>query len=316
MQDDSRRGFLKTVGALPAAMAAMPNGAVAADEPKLPLVKFGKYSISRMICGSNPFGGLSHLSTFINYEMRQYYTPDQIVKTLHHCQEEGITACQGLRPDLYKKFTDEGGKIHVFANGQNNPARIEATAKSGAIGMHHFGVTTDVLYKQGKIDEIGEFLKRARDTGLLTGVCTHIPAVVDVVESKGWDFDYWMLAVYQWGRTKEELEKMFGDRRELLPVETYNVIAREGYSEVFLNGDPERMYKMIRQVKKPTLAYKILAAGRKCENPKFVEQAFKEAFENIKPTDSIIVGFWPRYTDQIAEDAEFVRRYGTLKNGA
>jgi uncharacterized lipoprotein YehR (DUF1307 family) len=72
------------------------------------------------------------------------------------------------------------------------------------------------------------------------------------------------------------------------------------------------MYKVIRQVKKPCLAYKILAAGRKAENPKVIEQAFQEAFENIKPTDAIIVGMYDRYIDQVAENAEYTRRFGAV----
>jgi hypothetical protein len=121
-----------------------------------------------------------------------------------------------------------------------------------------------------------------------------------------------MLAVYQWGRTKEDLEKMFGDKKDMLPVETYSLLAREGYSEVFLNGDPPKMYKRIKQTKKPCLAYKILAAGRRCLNPTTIEAAFKEAFDNIKPSDAIIVGMYDRYIDQVAENCAYVRRYGAL----
>ncbi len=42
-----------------------------------------------------------------------------------------------------------------------------------------------------------------------------------------------------------------------------------------------------------------------------VEQTFKEAFENIKPTDAVIVGIYDRYADQQAENAEYVRRFGS-----
>jgi hypothetical protein len=84
----------------------------------------------------------------------------------------------------------------------------------------------------------------------------------------------------------------------------------DGYAEVFLSGDPPKMYKTIRQTKKPCVAYKILAAGRKCRTPALVEQAFQEAFENIKPSDAIIVGMYDRYVDQIAQNCEYVRRFG------
>lgn len=90
----SRREFLKKLSALPvAAMAAEQVTKISHAQnakPKLPLINFGKYSLSRLICGTNPFDGGSHLSVFVNYEMRRYYTPEQILKTLRHCQEAGI----------------------------------------------------------------------------------------------------------------------------------------------------------------------------------------------------------------------------------
>ena len=67
-------------------------------------------------------------------------------------------------------------------------------------------------------------------------------------------------------------------------------------------------------MKKPCMVYKILAAGRKCETPERVEAAFKEAFENIKPTDVVIVGFYDRYSDQAAENAALVRKYGSVSS--
>ena len=309
--EHSRRDFLLTAGTLAVTTSGVvANGAEAAEAPKVPQVKFGKYSISRLVCGSNPFGALSHLSPMVDFEFRQYYTPDQVVKTLLKCQEEGINTVQGLNAARYQAFVKAGGAMQVLSNGSGNPAGIKSMIENGAIGIHHFGVTTDVLYKQGKLSQAREYLKSVRDAGILVGLTTHIPEVVDTAESEGWDLDYYMTCVYQWGRTKEDLEKLYGDKKDLLPVETYSLIAREGYSEVFLNGDPAKMYKRIRQTKKPCVAYKILAAGRKCQTPASIEQAFQEAFANIKPSDVIIVGMYDRYMDQIAENCGYARRFG------
>jgi hypothetical protein len=308
----SRRDFLVRAGALAAAAGAVSNSAIAADAPKLPQIKIGKYSISRLICGCNPFGAMSHTSPMIDFEFRQYYTLEQIAQTVRKCQEEGINTAQGLTAERYKALVKAGGNIQVLANGRGDPAGIKAIIENGAIGIHHYGVTTDALYKQGKISTAREYLKRVRDAGVLVGLTTHIPEVVDTVESQGWDIDYFMTCVYQWGRTTEDLEKLFGDKKDLLPVEAYSMVVGDGYAEVFLNGDPPKMYKRIRQTKKPCLAYKILAAGRKCLSASSIEDAFKEAFENIKPSDAIIVGMYDRYVDQIAENCGYVRRYGAV----
>ena len=53
-----------------------------AAENALPQFQIGQHSFSRLIVGANPFNAGSHLSNFVNREMRAYYTPDRIVETL------------------------------------------------------------------------------------------------------------------------------------------------------------------------------------------------------------------------------------------
>ncbi len=77
---------------------------------------------------------------------------------------------------------------------------------------------------------------------------------------------------------------------------------------VFLEKDPERMCRVIRQTRKTCLAFKILAAGRLADTPEKLEKAFRFAFANIKPQDAVIVGMYPRFKDEIREDAELARR--------
>ena len=309
LPERSRRDFLLRAGAV-AVTGGLADPIAAAEEPGMPQIKIGKHSISRLICGCNPFGAMSHTSPMIDFEFASYYTLEQIALTLRKCREEGINTAQGVTAERYQALLKAGGNIQVLANGRGDPAGIKAMVANGAIGIHHYGVTTDALYKQGKLSVAREYLKRVRDAGMLVGLTTHIPEVVAIAESEGWDLDYFMTCVYQWGRTTEDLEKLFGDKKDLMPVEAYSMVVGDGYTEVFLNGDPPKMYKAIRQTNKPCLAYKILAAGRKCLTPESIEQAFQEAFRNIKPGDAIIVGMYDRYVDQIAENCGYVRRFG------
>jgi hypothetical protein len=66
------------------------------------------------------------------------------------------------------------------------------------------------------------------------------------------------------------------------------------------------MYRVMRQTRKPCFAFKILAAGRIPDRG--VDQAFRTAFESIKPTDGIYVGMFPRVKDEVKENAERVHR--------
>jgi len=70
------------------------------------------------------------------------------------------------------------------------------------------------------------------------------------------------------------------------------------------------MTAIIRILNKPCLAFKILAAGRKCDSENAVGNAFRYAFENIKATDAVIVGMFPRDTDQVRENVNHTLKYG------
>ncbi len=203
----SRREFLKAAGVAPAlvwaAQCSRAGMAANAEGSELPQIAFGKHHISRLVCGANPFNGGSHLSGFVNREMKSYYTPEQILKTLRRCEEVGITCWQAGtgNSELYRRHVNEGGKMRFLVI-ESNPQHIAALAAAGTIGVAHHGESTDHLFKSGQIDKVADFLKRVKDAGLMAGVSTHMPAVVDTIESKGWDLDYYMTCVYERHRTQ------------------------------------------------------------------------------------------------------------------
>jgi hypothetical protein len=302
----ARRDFLKAAGAVSAAAIASkfvgaetPASATTPAERKMPQIQIGKCSLSRLICGNNTFGAGSHLSVFVNNEMASYFTPEQVLKTLRRCEEVGINTWQASAGSLgpYRRHLDGGGKMQFLAIETDQPDVVEKLAKGGCIGIAHHGEATDSLFKQRQLDKVNDLLKRVRDAGLLVGVSTHMPEVVDAVESKGWDLDYYMTCLYERHRSEADLQKLLGDVP--LPV-----------GEVYLKGDPPRMFKAMRQTKRTCLAFKILAAGRFSDRPEWVERAFKDTFAAIKPNDGVIVGIYDRYADQAAQNAALVRRFG------
>lgn len=275
--------------------------ASAADLPPMPHVALGPHSVSRLICGANPFNGGSHLSVFFNRALREYYTQEQILKTLLRCQEVGVNCWQsgGENYKLHVHFCDQGLRMHYLSINAGDPAIIPTLADAGCIGIAHHGETTDQMFKQGRLGEMHGYLKRVRDAGLLVGVSTHMPAVVDAVESAGWDVDYYMTCVYERHRSAAELERLLGQAP--IPV-----------GEVYLPGDPPRMFAAMRATGRPCLAFKILAAGRLSDRAEWVERAFRETFASVKPADAVIVGMYDRYSDQPADNAALVRRFAAL----
>jgi hypothetical protein len=273
-------------------------------QTSLPQIQLGDHKLSRLIAGSNTVNGGSHLSRFVNAQMKRYFTPDQVQAFFKHCEELGINTYQASRGNLdaYRQYVDGGGKLHYLALWSDHPDRptdLDELVSGGTIGVVHHGEVTDVMWKEGRIDEARLACKKIRDAGAMVGVSTHIPDVVDHIVSAGWDVDFFMCCVYERHRTREELKALLG--HVPIPVK-----------EVYLEDDPPRMFKAMRQTDKPCLAFKILAAGRLCDKPEWVEAAFKSTFEQIKANDAVIVGMYPEYEDQAAINAEYVRRFSAL----
>lgn len=297
----NRRDFLKSAAALPLAA-----GALAAESPAdgnaMPTVPFGKVRISRLVAGANPIGAGSHLSHFVDNQMREYFTDERILEFLQRASVEGISLWQAHNENFehWQRFKRAGGAMHYISlasAGPNCGFTVADAARMGFLGLAHHGEVTDSLFKEGKIEEAREYTKRVRDAGLLVGVSTHMPAVVDYIEAKGWDVDFYMTCVYERHRSREELARLLGH----VPIPA---------GEVYLEDDPPRMFKAIRATRKTCLAFKILAAGRLCQSAGQVAQAFETTLKNIKPTDAVIVGIFPRWSDQIKEDADLVKRFG------
>jgi len=268
----------------------------------MPRIALGPYSLSRLIVGANPFNGGTHLSRFLNLHTRRYFTPERILGVLDDCQREGINAWQSSpgNLDLYRRHREQGGQLQYISlawDDPNNPDALDHLAEAGTIALAYHGEMTDRLFKTGQIDQIRDYLARIRDRGFQVGVSTHMPVVVDYIESAGWDIDFYMTCVYERHRTRDELKALLG----YVPIPI---------PEVYLEEDPPRMWKAMRQTPRPCLAFKILAAGRLCEKQETVERAFAETLANIKPNDAVIVGVYPEFEDQVHLDADYVRKYG------
>ena len=98
--------------------------------------------------------------------------------------------------------------------------------------------------------------------------------------------------MYKRTRTDEEWRKVLGGEQ------------MEMQRECYIQSDPPRMYKVMRAAKKPCFAFKIMGAGRVTN----AEQAFRLAYESIKPNDGVFIGFFPRAKDEVRENCERTHR--------
>lgn len=297
---NGRRAFLKSSTSLAAALAIRRlANAQEPIRPLLPKVRFGEYEISRLVVGSNPFYGYSHFNHILDELMREWNTPERVCQTLRQCEEEGINAYQYSHHERslsdIEQHRANGGKIHVIGVNFGETPVEDVVKRLRPIAMYHHGEAVDVLYREGKMSQVQDYTKRLRQTGVLVGIGTHKPEVVEYVEERGWDVDFYLLCAYNRTRMPEEIRKMLG----VLPLPA---------SEVYLETDPPRAYHVARQTQKTCFLFKILAAGRLTSSPQSIDSAFKMAFESIKPNDCVVVGMYPRYKDEVKENCERVRR--------
>ncbi len=240
--------------------------------------------------------------------MKEYFTDDRIVEFLWRCEREGIGAHQLSRPErmapIVRTLRQRGSRmkfICLHAGGPDRMSADEVVRQTQPIAIVHHGGVTDRLFREGKSGEVHDFVKRVRDAGVLAGVSAHNPDCIKRIADEGWKVDLFMTCFYYLTRTPEELEKM-------PPV----VTLQAGYP--FFASDPLAMTEVGRQVDQPCLGFKILAAGRMCGKAYKVEAAFKFAFEHLKPTDGVIVGMYPRFDDQISQNAGYTRKFAAPRD--
>ncbi len=265
---------------------------------QVPQMKFFNAEISRIVLGVNPFYGFAHFNNNFAAAMREWYTPERVCEVMHRCNQYGINAFNYVQldraPQDLARFVAEGGKMHLIIQVTANADAGMLVKTLKPLALQRQGEVVDDAFQSGKMETVREWCKKARDMGVLVGVGTHIPEVIEKVDEEGWDVDFYSGCVYNRRRTPEEWKKVLNG--ELLEMP----------HEIYVQSDPSRMYKVMRQTKKPCFAFKVLAAGR--ITGKGVEQAFRTAFESIKPTDAIYVGMFPRYRDEVKENAEIVQR--------
>ena len=125
MKNLNRREF--TNGALAAlAGAALGQPAAAAPQAGLPTVRWGKFHISRVLVGHNPFKGTSHFSPELSKEMREYFSSGSRrgPELLRRCQQLGINTCQigsEMCERILRDFYASGGSMQWIPTFYSKP---------------------------------------------------------------------------------------------------------------------------------------------------------------------------------------------------
>ena len=251
----------------------------------LPMGKIGDVKITRLIVGGNLTSGFAHSRDLIYVSplLRQYFTDEKIFETWQICEECGINTGV-LRLDdqvisLINRYWDErGGKLQWIA--QIKPRKqdledfrtdIKMAIDNGAIGAYIQGGVGDSLIEKGHVDLLGEALECIKENGVIAGIGGHSLEVPIACEKAGLNPAFYM-------KTLHSLNYWSANRQP----EHDNIWCT----------NPEQTVQFMKDVKRPWIAFKVLAAG--AIGPK---KGFEYAFEN--GADFICVGI---FDFQVRED--------------
>ena len=247
---------------------------------KLPTGRIGNLEISRIICGGNLLNGFAHARDliYVSELLRNYFTDEKIMETWELCEENGINTmistvnspyAGGKDPTLrvIDKYRDQrGGQIQWLAQcfpQANDFSRIKIAADNGADGAFVQGQMGDLWAKHGRVDLLAKAVDLIKENGMVAGIACHDIAVPIALEKAGVPVDFYMKTLHDdnyWTATPKDERPPDGG----LP----------GHDNMWCT-QAEKTIEFMETVKKPWIAYKVLAAG--AIHPR---EGFKYAFEN------------------------------------
>jgi hypothetical protein len=254
--------------------ATNPGKAKPAAAPP-PRGRIGKLEVSRLICGGNLFSGFAHSGDllYVSSLLRHYFSEDKILDTLQLCEESGINTAI-LRTDEHitgalKRYRSErGGKIQWIAQTyptEANPKdNIKMAIDNGAVGAFIMGNNAETIAKTGKRDLLGEIVAFIKQNGLVAGIGSHALEIPILSEQQKFEPDFYF--------------------------KTHNTVG-------YVSQDPRDIAALMKTIRKPWIAFKVLGAGRM--QPK---DGFELAFRN--GADFINVGM---YDFQVEQNVGLVR---------
>ena len=286
-EDTNRRGFLnKTLlGAVGAGavlgseenrmLAAMADQKPAATPPKpdipttpLPCGKIGKLTISRLILGGNLIGGWAHSRDliYVSKLFKAYNTKAKIFETIELSQACGINAVQLDPRDAtevieYNRTHSTPIQMLMCYSPNVDPVKtrdeIKRLVDQGVAALHCHGGVADQFVMKGQIDVIAKAVEMVKAEGLPAGVSSHSLETPLACEKNNIGADYYMKTFHldrYWSATPEAgreewcwYKPMSGDHAK--------------YFDNMFCLDPEKTAAFMETVKKPWIAFKIMAAG-------------------------------------------------------
>jgi hypothetical protein len=315
-QNIDRRDFIKkslltsATGAF--AMHATQDQALAKDAEKklgtaqnapttveLPKGRIKDLRISRILLGGNLLTHFTH-SRDLKYVYNltaHYNTEEKIFETMALAEAHGVNTlvihtAAGVVSMLKKYRHKQGGKIQwiicptaqVDTQPEDFRNQVKQLVDEGVEAIYLWGVVSDRLVSEGKIDMIARAVEIAKEHGVPSGVGAHDLKVIKECERNKIDADFYI-------KTFHHHNYPSAPRPDQL---------KSVYSEVpgYWCNNPQEVIDFMKTVEKPWFAFKVMAAGAIPPT-----DAFRYAFEN--GADFVLAGM---FDFEIAEDVLVANR--------
>jgi hypothetical protein len=259
-------------------------------DKKLPEGKLGNLTLSRMILGCNPIIAWSHSRDLIytNRLMKAYNTEDRIIQTLHMARQAGINTFQLTTEafpvfNKYKELSNEKMQTLVMATLPERDffSNLKLAVDNGADAIYIHGRVCDAYARAGNLEGLSKAFDYIRKQGLQAGVGAHCLETIQICEKANFESDFYFKTFHHdkyWSALPEANREPY---IEIGPSYTDH----NKYCDNMWDLHPDRTVEFLKEVKKPVIGFKVLAAG--AIQPKV---GFRYAFEN--GADFICVGMF------------------------
>jgi hypothetical protein len=257
---------------------------------KLPQGKLGEHNMTRLIMGCNLISGYAHARDlrYANTLFKAYNTNQKILETFHLGEMAGINATFMVNrnyPIFHKYLKLFGGKMQsicqTYLKEDNFLGDIDLAIDNGANTLYIQGAESDRYVREGKIDMLGKAVDYIKKQGYLAGVGAHSIEVIKACEREGIPADYYVKTFHHdkyWSAHPMENRVEFS-------VDVKKFLDHNRPHDNMYDLFPEVTAAFMKDVRKPWIAFKVLAAGAIL--PK---DGFRYAFEN--GADFICVGMF------------------------
>ena len=304
----TRRDFLgNSAAALAAGGAVLATAAdgIAAPPPPHPsgmaYGMLGKAKISRMMLGGNLVSGFMHCRDllYVPQLFRAYVTEEKIFETFKICEQNGINTVFESGGAFVQRYNKQyGGHMQIIpsvkpAMGQTESQirdQVKELVDNGVPAIYFWGVAGDAFVHAGQVGMIAKTVEMIKDQGLPAGVGGHSLQVPIACEKAQVPCDFYVKTLHTDNYPSAVPKEL---RKDCLWLN-----GGPGFYDNMWCLDAEATVAFMKTVKKPWIAFKVLAAG--AIQPR---EGFSYAFRS--GADFIAVGM---FDFQVKSNCELVNR--------